>query len=747
MTPESRLVPLLDRLALFLGVLGALLHWTVHATTAGSGMNAFLQLLFWVALALWFAARALSGGASWKFTGFEYAFLAFAIVSLVSVLRASYRLPALEHAFRDLSLALLFLLAVQCFGTRTLLALLLPTLAALSVYAIFQAIVLTPRIDTSGFDLEGVRRTRSHEPWSTFIGPNQLAGFLVLLLPLLGGFLRDSQVRWPAGAALALGLVALGLTGSAGGWVSLGIGLVAFVALGATRTRGRREVVLGGGLLAALLVALVLTTPLLDWVSRKSISMRVRQVYWKATGRIIKDAPLGGVGLDNFREYYTATKPDAAWETVYAHNDYLQVLAETGVFGFLAFAGILAWGLRKALPREAARPEEPRAPPWTVLPAAIVAFVVSGILTGDLGDPLSLVSWGVTALVFIAARILFRQAAPDPALPWTRIGAAAGLAAFLVQMSVDFEFYEPAVALTLVLALAFLALLRGDATTVPIPPRACGAAAGVLGLVALPLLVGVVPRLLAADAERAEARNGRPDALRLAESAIRHVPQDAESRLLFAQLNFETWSRRRAKALRDEAARLDCRQAEEVARQAIDDALLLRPRSSPYHYAKAIYLQEFHRFALEAAKTTPSEASVLEVRAREDLHQAAAELGMAVDLYPTFAPIRYRLSRLLEEDGRPAEARPQYREALRLTQVADLEPWITDRMRLTPLQRARCLVRQGERPAAQSLLEQAFRAGRPSPEELSEEADDLMRPVIEAARDAILAPDQSKGPK
>ena len=129
---------------------------------------------------------------------------------------------------------------------------------------------------------------------------------------------------------------------------------------------------------------------------------------------------------------------------------------------------------------------------------------------------------------------------------------------------------------------------------------------------------------------------------------------------------------------------------------------------------------------------------------QDHLRRAVEEEERAVALYPTFGPIRYSLARLLDEDGRPMEALEQYREALRLGELVEREPWSTDRMKVPPLARARCHVRLGERAKALALL---TAAPPPTPEELASEWDDLMRPVIEESRKAIITPGSSKDGK
>src|SRR5689334_13187345 len=103
MTGDARWTAIFDRIALFLTLLGFLLREWTPGASAGTGLNLFIHLLFWVALTLWFAGRATADGAEYRFTGFEFAFLAFAVVALITVQRASFRLAALDQAFTWLS--------------------------------------------------------------------------------------------------------------------------------------------------------------------------------------------------------------------------------------------------------------------------------------------------------------------------------------------------------------------------------------------------------------------------------------------------------------------------------------------------------------------------------------------------------------------------------------------------------------------------------------------------------------------
>jgi O-antigen ligase len=712
MTDDARWSALFDRIALFLTLLAFLLRLGLPNSTIGVGLNLFVHLLFWVALTLWFAGRALGKGGVYRFTGLEFAFLAFAVFSLASVLRAGFKLTAIDHAFAFLSLSLFFILAVQVLGRQLLLDVLLATLFALAAYALVQKVVLFPRLQTEAAATQSVelaRRIRTNEVFATLTGPNQFAGFLVLLLPLAVGSLIDTRRYYLRGAAVLLGLVALAFTGSLGGWVALGAGAATMAGLALTRTRGRAVAVAAGGGAVALAVVLLLTTPLLSAAAARSHSMHVRAVYWRATGPIIASAPVLGVGLDNWQEHYFRTKSDVQQETIKTHNDYLQILAETGVLGLLAFAAILGLGLRKALVRESAPLPVPDPPsPWLV--GGIVGVpTLFGLLA--LGDFV-----GGIGLFWLAFWLLLRRSPPAGDTTWTRMGAAGGFVALLVHMVVDFQIYQFGVAAALIAMLALLAMLRGGAAEIAISKPVCLAATGVLMAVSLPLLAFLSPRAMAADNELSDAKavlylldrnaaenptQALTEALRAAESAQTHNPYDPDGYLTFARLKlheWRIWQKIGAKNTKE------LESMELTALQALDNAIALRPNSSPLHDQKARAHLEFRRRWLKAGGDPGYERA----KAAEHLRLAVEEQRRAYELYPTIARNPYHLARALEI-ARDPEAPRYYREALRLSELAGRELENLDRLKLDTLEQVRALRGTGKPLEAHDLLEARLR--------------------------------------
>lgn len=759
MTGDARWTALFDRIALFLTLIAFLLREWNSVALSGPGHNLFYHLLFWVALTLWFAGRATAGGGAYRFSGLEYGFLALSIASLVSALRASYKLTALDHAFAFLSLAFFSLLCIQLLGRTTLLAVLLATLFAASLYALIQYLFLFPMIQPAAQATESIelaRRIRTNQVFGSFIGPNQLAGFLALLIPLLVGSMIDAREYRLRGVALAFALAALALTGSKGGWTALACAAATMAGLAFTRSRGRATAVMIGAGVAVAAVGLLVWSPLLSAMARHSHSMHVRAVYWRATGPIIASAPLLGVGLDNWQDHYYRSKSEVQQETRKAHNDYLEILAETGIFGILALGAILGVGLRHALAQEARPAPEPAPPPQGLIAGVMGVLLLLGCLRA--GDAVETGLVIVLVAAWFAFWVLVRRWGGSTIGGWTRMGAAGGFIALLVHMAVDFQLYEFGIAAALMAALALLALLRGGLLEVRLPRGVCALATGVLLLLVFPLLTFIAPRALAADNEIEEVKvalarleaGGDPnptrlisDALRVAESAQAHNPFDPDAYQLFARAKFHEWDLLRRAGARDTRT---LEVAEATVLQALDNAIALRPLSSPLHYEKSQDHRLFRRYYLRSGK----DSELARAKAAEHLRFAIDHQRRAYELYPTFCRNAYLLARVLEISRDP-EALNYYREAIRLSGLAGLELENLDRLKLDPLERARALRALGKPLEAHEVLDRYLRGavkGAPPAEARArlerfvrgsdEEMDEGMAPMLKDVVDAIM---------
>ena len=83
--------------------------------------------------------------------------------------------------------------------------------------------------------------------------------------------------------------------------------------------------------------------------------MGIRPVMWETTASIVRDAPLIGHGLGSFPEQYQSAVAQryTGWKatlTADPHNQYLLILAETGLLGLAAFAWFLFSATRQRVP-------------------------------------------------------------------------------------------------------------------------------------------------------------------------------------------------------------------------------------------------------------------------------------------------------------------------------------------------------------------------------------------------------------
>src|SRR2546421_5268526 len=198
-------------------------------------------------------------------------------------------------------------------------------------------------------------------PFGPYVNRNHFAGFVELVLPLalvplvLGRVRRERRPVVGLFAVLPIG--ALFLSASRGGIVSFGVELGALaLVMFHRRTMGKQW--LAG--VAVLLVALLLVSwlgigqiferlssvQLLEVTAGKRASMR------KDTWRIFLDHPFAGTGLGTLQLVYPPYESLYDGKIVnHAHNDYLEVLAETGLLGGICCAWFLGVFLVQSLER------------------------------------------------------------------------------------------------------------------------------------------------------------------------------------------------------------------------------------------------------------------------------------------------------------------------------------------------------------------------------------------------------------
>ncbi|MHB8882365.1 MAG: O-antigen ligase family protein [Thermodesulfovibrionales bacterium] len=275
----------------------------------------------------------------------------------------------LAEFFRFASAAALYIVTVQLFSAKE------PFKKSLMGLLFFCGLLALLSIMQSLFSSDRIfwfrKLTYGGSPFGPFVNRNHYAGFMGMLVPIgLGIFLyykprvsyaslrqrlyelfsrRRTNIHILAGLCVLLMAVSVFLTLSRSGIVSLGLSLIFFgLLLTRSKTEGRRGIILA---VVCLLVLLVVGWFGWDPIIARFEKVRnpagniadLRPVIWKDTMSLVRDFPVFGTGFGTYIDVYTKyrTLPGEAIVD-HAHNDYLELLSDGGLIGFLLYVWFLA---------------------------------------------------------------------------------------------------------------------------------------------------------------------------------------------------------------------------------------------------------------------------------------------------------------------------------------------------------------------------------------------------------------------
>ena len=182
--------------------------------------------------------------------------------------------------------------------------------------------------------------------------PMTFAGYLCMYLPLflLGYFdnLFGAKYKYVSGIMFLTGMAALVFNGTRGAWIAVAI--TSGILLLYYMFRSKRNLIVGIVLIAVCSGILVNNSAFMHRVStitnNKYQSNSERLLMWESAWNMFKDHPILGVGLgqykDNYQQKYISSKvkePNLA----HAHNNFMQMLAENGMVGFIGFITMFAY--------------------------------------------------------------------------------------------------------------------------------------------------------------------------------------------------------------------------------------------------------------------------------------------------------------------------------------------------------------------------------------------------------------------
>jgi O-antigen ligase len=267
-------------------------------------------------------------------------FLVWAVISLIWALYFSEGLTILQKYV--LRLILLLILFVNEIRTKKDLEGLMNTLAlsgGLLVVVSLATIFLQGY--TSGTRLQVLGENE-----------NSLGISLLITLPgVLWWTLRSTKrssapKKWLAVIFLLTSIGLIGLSGSRGSIISLGLTLLAFLIWKPTRSWGILGLMTIG--LALIVAPIVFSTTIARFLGQTGETiLGGRESLWSAALMIIKDHPLFGIGIGNSRyqviSYFTNLGLYKSLpESVSLHNPLLVIWAETGIVGLMLYLGVLA---------------------------------------------------------------------------------------------------------------------------------------------------------------------------------------------------------------------------------------------------------------------------------------------------------------------------------------------------------------------------------------------------------------------
>jgi O-antigen ligase len=230
--------------------------------------------------------------------------------------------------------------------------------------------------------------------YGPYVNHNHYAGLMEMLIPvpLVFAFSRfgHQRERWIAASAAAFMGSTIFLSGSRGGMIAFAVEIAIFMAF-VFRERKKQKI---GILLAAFLLILV---GVIAWTGGREVKARIATLAADKHSDIPTDIRLQidrdilgmarphlivGWGQGTFAEVYPRFRSFYSDSLVNAaHNDYLQVLAQTGILGFGIMICFLVSTVRHALRKTDRWPSDLNG---AVAVAAILG--ISGILVDSLVD-------------------------------------------------------------------------------------------------------------------------------------------------------------------------------------------------------------------------------------------------------------------------------------------------------------------------------------------------------------------------
>lgn len=170
-------------------------------------------------------------------------------------------------------------------------------------------------------------------PVDVLVNRNVVAAYLVLSLPLMLWVAKRFQPR------VSFVMVAIHLAGIAACWSRAAVLISVITLLFWYRMNNRLSRKLFVAIVAAgcILISVIMRDKL------SSSSMSERAIWAKTALTMFVSHPASGIGWGNYADRYLNFRPELSRNTAYAHDMPLQIAAESGLIGILAFGALLCF--------------------------------------------------------------------------------------------------------------------------------------------------------------------------------------------------------------------------------------------------------------------------------------------------------------------------------------------------------------------------------------------------------------------
>ncbi len=305
-----------------------------------------VYLILLVTLASWLVRIKEDRGFSFTRTSLDLPILFFILFASLSLIRSINIHHSISALYRLISYALIYFLVVNNIKSKLEIKKLIQSILEVSVFVALYGLIeffihnFTP-------------------PFSTFPNLNIFASFLLIPFSLASGILlfgkeRGGGKRIALGVMIILFLLAIITTRSRGAFLSLAL-IVTF--LGYLKSKRYALITLALVILLFSLFPTPVNSPLmrLITVGGKDPYAYTRISIWKSALSIIKDHLFLGTGLGTFKDAFPGYSFPVEGvfarfgkKASFAHNEYLQIASEMGIFALGIFLWLLSAFFKKA---------------------------------------------------------------------------------------------------------------------------------------------------------------------------------------------------------------------------------------------------------------------------------------------------------------------------------------------------------------------------------------------------------------